>query len=273
MRSVPARRASFAAIAAIVTTSMIGAYALWPSATAARSSDPGLARLAACQACHGSDGIAIVDGVPNLAGQSVPYLEAQLKNFRSGDRKNDLMNAIASQLSDAEIAALAGHWNATPHAGALDARGRGTRAVASDVTFPSTFPNDFEVYLTNADPAAKIVVRDWANRAALEAARAGKPLPEDAVIVVETSSGRLEGEGLVADAPLSYAVFAARAGWGEHIPELLRNGNWQFGAFAPDGKPQLQNQAACLACHKPQAAQSFMFTYDRLAAHAKKRRS
>lgn len=266
-------RASFAAYAVIAAVALFAACAIWPRDSAARSSEPGLERLAACQACHGIDGIAIVDGAPNLAGQPVSYLEAQLKNFRSADRKNDLMNAIASQLSDAEIAALARHWNASPHADAFGAGGREASAVASDVTFPSTFPNDFEVYLTNADPAAKIVVRDWANRAALEAARAGKPLPEDAVIVVQTSSGRMEGERLVADAPLSYAVFAARAGWGERIPELLRNGNWQFGAFSPDGKQQLQNQAACLACHKPRAAQSFMFTYDSLAAHAKKRRS
>lgn len=271
MVAVVSNRASFAAVASIGATALLLTCALWSRDTVANTTEAGLARLSACQACHGVDGIATFDGAPNLAGQRAPYLESQLRQFRSKDRKHDLMNAIAGQLSDGEIAALARHWSGLPNAGTLKDDARDAGAVASDVTFPSTFPNDFEVYLTNADPASKVVVRDWANRAALDAARAGKPLPDDAIIVVQTSSGRMEGERLVADAPLSYAVFAARAGWGDRIPDLLRNGDWQFGAFSADGEQMLKNQAACLACHKPQAAQSFMFTYDSLATHAKKR--
>lgn len=275
MRIVASRRASSAAVVlGCVALSM--AFAPWsrePDVAHDTGHDAALARLAACQACHGTDGIAVFDGAPNLAGQPAPYLEAQLSRFRSKDRQHELMNAIAAQLSDDEIAALARHWSGLPHAGTAKSDERARGAVASDVVFPSTFPNDFEVYQTNTDPEAKIVARDWANRSALAAARAGKPLPEDAVIVVQTSSGRMEGERLVPDQPMSYVVFAARAGWGERIPELLRNGNWQFGAFAPDGTQKLQNQAPCLACHKPQAAQSFMFTYERLAEYAKQRKS
>lgn len=271
MRCLSSRRASWAIVLGAVALS--SAFALWPHDTVAHTAEAGLTRLAACRACHGADGIAILEGAPNLAGQPASYLEAQLGLFRSKERKHAVMNAIAAQLSDGEIAALARHWSGLPRAGSAKDVDRAQGVVASDVVFPAGFPEGFEVYRTAADPNAKTVVRDWANRAALEAARAGKPLPEDAVIVVETASGRIEGEKLVADAPLSYAVFAARAGWGERIPELLRNGNWQFGAFSADREPRLQNQAACLACHKPQAAQSFMFTYDTLAAHAKKRRS
>lgn len=260
-----------ALIAATGAVSMVWMYALQHDAIAAQRSNAGPARLVACQACHGVDGIATFDGAPNLAGQPASYLEAQLKHFRSTDRKHELMNAIASQLADDEIAALAAHWSGLPSAGVLGADARKAAAVTSDVAFPSTFPQDFEVYLVNENADAKVIVRDWANRAALNAARMGKPLPEDAVVVVETLSTRTESERLVADAPLAYVVFAARAGWGDRIPELLRNGNWQFGAFSPDRTPQLKNQAACLACHKPQATKSFMFTYDQLADHAKKR--
>lgn len=268
MAGIPFR----ALIAATAAVSMVWVFAPSPDAIAAQPFNAAPVRLQACQACHGVDGIATLDGAPNLAGQPASYLGAQLMNFRSKDRKHELMNAIASQLDDDEIAAFARYWSGQPSTGTLGADARTAAAVASDVTFPSTFPDDFEVYRINEDMDAKMVVRDWANRAALDAARAGKPLQDDAVVVVETLSARMIGTKLVADAPLSYAVFAARAGWGDRVPELLRNGNWQFGAFSPDRTPQLKNQAVCLACHKPQVAKSFMFTYDELAAHASEQR-
>jgi cytochrome c553 len=235
------------------------------------SASPPPARLAACQACHGVDGISTVDGAPNLAGQRASYLESQLTNFRSRERRHELMNAIASQLSDAEIGALATYWSSLPPAGTLARDARTAAAVASDVTFPRAFPEGFAAYRTSDDAESGTVTRDWANRAALEAARDGRPLPEEAVIVVETLAARTEAGRPVAGKPISYVVFAARAGWGDRIPELLRNANWQFGAFAPDRSPRLKNQATCLACHKPQAAKSFMFTYDELAEYARRR--
>lgn len=65
---------------------------------------------AACMACHGPSGAGIPAQYPRLAGQSVAYVEAQLKAYRSGERANDtngMMRAVASRLTDAEIKALA----------------------------------------------------------------------------------------------------------------------------------------------------------------------
>jgi hypothetical protein len=57
----------------------------------------------------------------------------------------------------------------------------------------------------------------------------------------------------------------SRAGWGDAIPVLLRNGDWDYALFAPDGKRRDQlNQAPCLACHKPQEPNSYVFTMDKL---------
>jgi cytochrome c553 len=89
-------------------------------ALAANAADveQGRAKSLACQACHGSAGIGTAADIPNLAGQKAPYLKAQLIAFRGGDRKHELMNAIAKQLSDDEIENLAVFWSSLPVAGA-----------------------------------------------------------------------------------------------------------------------------------------------------------
>ena len=48
---------------------------------------------------------------PNLAGQKAPYLEAQIKAFRDGTRKNATMNAMAKGLTDADAANIAAHYS------------------------------------------------------------------------------------------------------------------------------------------------------------------
>jgi cytochrome c553 len=49
---------------------------------------------------------------PHLAGQPAIYLSAQLKAFRSGDRRHEVMNVMAKPLSDADIENLAA-WYAS----------------------------------------------------------------------------------------------------------------------------------------------------------------
>ena len=59
-----------------------------------------------CAACHGANGVSVSDTIPNLAAQRTGYLEAQLKAFKDGTRKQPgatsptaIMNAIATQLT------------------------------------------------------------------------------------------------------------------------------------------------------------------------------
>lgn len=226
--------------------------------------------IAACQGCHGMDGIATLAAAPNLAGQKASYLEAQLRAFRAKERKNELMNAIAAQLGDDEIKALAAYWAGRPAGGIMDDTARRAGAIKTLAAFPKDFPAGFAIYRTDEDMTGKSIVRDWANQPAFEAARAGKPLPENGIVVAETVAAHLVDGKLVADEPTSYAVFAADPNWGAAVPALLRNGNWHYGIFGADRTPKLSNQAVCLACHKPQADRSFMFTYDALAAQAQR---
>ena len=66
--------------------------------------------LPACAGCHGPTGSGIPAQYPRIGGQHADYLEAQLKNFRSGDRANDpnkMMRLVAIKMTDAEIKAVA----------------------------------------------------------------------------------------------------------------------------------------------------------------------
>jgi len=67
----------------------------------------------ACARCHGFDGEADGSGAfPKLTGQNASYLENELRNYISGDRKNALMLPIAKGLNDAEIKAVAQYYAA-----------------------------------------------------------------------------------------------------------------------------------------------------------------
>jgi cytochrome c553 len=69
-----------------------------------------VAKVGVCVACHGADGIGKAPQYPNLAGQKGAYIEKQLKAFRSGDRKDPNMSAMAKPLSDQDIADLAAYF-------------------------------------------------------------------------------------------------------------------------------------------------------------------
>ena len=72
----------------------------------------GRAKALMCQACHGLDGLSKVPDAPNIAGQTEPYLVAQLQAYKSGGRKNEAMSLVAPSLSDKDIEDLAAYFSA-----------------------------------------------------------------------------------------------------------------------------------------------------------------
>ena len=231
------------------------------------------ADVAACKACHGPAGISASDAFPNLAGQKMDYLVRQLEAFKSGTRKNDLIAAIAGQLSPEGMQALALYWSQMP---AAPATPLAPTPIAPRMGFPADFPSGFTLYQTLHDAANGQVTKRYANAAALRAARDDKPLPSGAAIVGATHAALLDaaqnpvlgrdGQPLPGTL-LSYAAMAARDGWGADVPELLRNGDWGYALFtAVRVRRDAVNQAPCLAWHKPLAADSFVFTMTALKA-------
>ena len=66
----------------------------------------------ACTACHGPGGNGNpLAGYPKLAGQHPAYSVTQLKAYRTGERVNAVMQAIAARLSDPEINAVADYMH------------------------------------------------------------------------------------------------------------------------------------------------------------------
>lgn len=65
-----------------------------------------------CAACHGQKGDeALQPSYPLLAGQHASYLERSLEQYRSGERRNAVMNGQAANLSDREISALSRYFS------------------------------------------------------------------------------------------------------------------------------------------------------------------
>ena len=76
-------------------------------AAVAADNSPGRAKSQACAVCHGLLGISVSPDAPNIAGQPAIYLSAQLRAYRGGERKHEVMSLMAKPLSDEDIAALA----------------------------------------------------------------------------------------------------------------------------------------------------------------------
>lgn len=231
--------------------------------------------LASCAACHGADGISISGTIPNLAGQKAGYLAAQLRAFRSGSRQNTIMNAIAEQLEDAEIEALAALFAQLQITDGTAQSELLPNLVREDFPFPEDYKTTFTKYHTISFPAPRNQVRHYfANEAALEAAREDRPLPDGSYLLIEVYSVVLGDDGepvrgedghFVEGDLVGWNVMAREPGWGDAVPALLRNEDWNYASFRADGSVNTgANQAACLACHVPHEETSFLFTLDEL---------
>ncbi len=94
--------ATWRAAAAAVALLLAGGGPAWAQDAAA-----GRAKAQACAVCHGPKGLSTAPDAPNIAGQPAIYLAAQLRAYRSGVRKHEVMAVMARPLSDDDIQNLA----------------------------------------------------------------------------------------------------------------------------------------------------------------------
>jgi cytochrome c553 len=229
------------------------------------------ARLAqGCSTCHGAGGVSVGDGFPHLAAQREAYLAAQLKAYQAGTRRNEVMQGVVARLSAADIADLAAYYASVPGA-APGARGRSEVALAGDrTTFPADYRTRFRRYHVIDFPATKQVRFYWGDPAAVAAAGAGRPFPAGSSLLVEIFAAKLDAAGrpetgadghFVPDRLTGFTHMEKQDGWSATVPEVLRNGDWRYAAFGPDGSRRGPlNEAPCLACHKPHDDTDFTFT-------------
>jgi len=166
----------------------------------------------------------------------------------------------------------------TKRASVLAALGVGVAALAvtaqaggDKVAFPADYAKGV-VYMTLDRPENKQVREYFTSQAAVDAAKKGDPLPQGTVITVAQYAAQLDAQGNPVKDPngrfvktsniVGYTVMEKRAGWGTDYPEAQRNGEWEYQAFRADktANPNA-NLTACFNCHKPQAGQDFVFSY------------
>jgi cytochrome c553 len=63
-----------------------------------------------CAGCHGKSGVPIDKTTPIIWGQNEGYLYLQLRDFKKGSRKNEIMQPIVESLSKDDMKALAAYF-------------------------------------------------------------------------------------------------------------------------------------------------------------------
>jgi cytochrome c553 len=101
---------------ALLIAALISAPALAAEGNPAAGTAPkadlakGQATAATCMACHLADGSRGAPANPILAGQHPEYLAKQLHDFKSGKRKNAIMQGMAAPLSEEDIRNVAAFY-------------------------------------------------------------------------------------------------------------------------------------------------------------------
>jgi hypothetical protein len=153
------------------------------------------------------------------------------------------------------------------------------RAGGDKIVFPESYAKGV-VYLTLDRPENKQVREYVTSKEAVDSAKKGAPLPNATVITVVQYAAQLDAQGNpTKDANgrftktnniVGYTVMEKRNGWGAEYPEAKRNGDWEYQAFRADKTPNTgANLDSCFNCHKPQAENDFVYTYDKLKVAAR----
>lgn len=82
-----------------------------------------------CSMCHGAQGMSVANA-PNLAGQYPEVVIKQLHDYARGDRTSSIMQALAQNLSEKDIADVAAYYDSLPKARTAPARYDETAAPA-----------------------------------------------------------------------------------------------------------------------------------------------
>src|SRR6202140_5030570 len=67
-----------------------------------------------CAGCHGADGKPVDKTIPNILGQQAGYIYIELRDFKRGDRKSDIMQPIVSSMQRDDMQAIAEYFSKKP---------------------------------------------------------------------------------------------------------------------------------------------------------------
>jgi len=127
------------------------------------------------------------------------------------------------------------------------------------------------VFLANIDKEQAKQVRDIYINTIGAKTMAGKDFPNGTVMVMEIYKARENMDGTLEKGPDGKLVKGALAkvftmtkgeGWGQMVPDTLKNGSWVYSASGPDGKLLAEDFTKCRACHAPLMQKDFVHRYD-----------
>jgi len=119
-------------------------------------------------------------------------------------------------------------------------------------------------------PDTKQVREIYMNPAARQAT-AASGFPNGTVFVMESFAARTRADGTLETGPdgklvkaelQRIGVMGKGEGWGRDVPEVLRNGNWVYAQWMPNGQKAPDDLNTCRACHLPLANKDFVHRYD-----------
>lgn len=71
-------------------------------------------KVQVCSGCHGENGKPIDKNIPNIWGQQAGYIYMQLRDFKLGNRKSDIMQPIASGFERNDMLAIGEYFSQKP---------------------------------------------------------------------------------------------------------------------------------------------------------------
>lgn len=118
-------------------------------------------------------------------------------------------------------------------------------------------------------------VRDvYATPEAIKMARSSGSLPSGTVLTLVHFKAKVNDKGELVKDPNGrlvkgdldrIGVMEKRTGWGAEYADDMRNGEWEYALFRPDGaRNETANIKGCFQCHKPKSGQDFVFKFEEL---------
>ena len=71
-------------------------------------------KVVVCAGCHGESGKPVDKTIPIIWGQQLGYIYIQLRDFKRGDRKNEIMQPIAESFEKEDMLAIAEYFSNKP---------------------------------------------------------------------------------------------------------------------------------------------------------------
>jgi plastocyanin len=140
------------------------------------------------------------------------------------------------------------------------------------------FPEGWDkqvMYATVDRPDTKQYREFYTSAEAVKAAREGKPIPDGTVITLAAYAAKLDANGVpvkdangryIKDKLVAVNSMQKQKGWGADIPAEVRNGDWIYQSFTPDGAVNDKaNLTACYQCHLPFAKDDYLTNLAKLS--------